>query len=198
MGCTMSTEQQVASTSAKKKETTTAQKEYPIYGPNTIMKRKAHGTSETPVQNTLRWGCDHNLADRTCNFNRHFAEPSGYFARKGEFLKELKQEKTLTFYDSNTGEPLFLAPHGRGVSEFLQESRAHGWPSFRDSEVNWDKVRCLRNGECVSLAGTHLGHNLPDKDGNRYCINLVSIAGRPTTGSTVEEETDNTNEAMKE
>jgi peptide methionine sulfoxide reductase MsrB len=32
----------------------------------------------------------------------------------------------------------------------------------------------------VSLAGTHLGHNLPDKKGNRYCINLVSCAGRPT------------------
>ena len=31
----------------------------------------------------------------------------------------------------------------------------------------------------VSLEGTHLGHNLPDKKGNRYCINLVSIAGNP-------------------
>jgi peptide methionine sulfoxide reductase MsrB len=31
----------------------------------------------------------------------------------------------------------------------------------------------------VSLAGTHLGHNLPDSKGNRYCINLVSVAGYP-------------------
>jgi hypothetical protein len=23
-----------------------------------------------------------------------------------------------------------------------------------------DNVRCLKNGECVSLSGTHLGHNL--------------------------------------
>ena len=29
-------------------------------------------------------------------------------------------------------------------------------------------------------AGTHLGHNLPDRAGNRYCINLVSVAGQPT------------------
>ena len=29
------------------------------------------------------------------------------------------------------------------------------------------------------LDGTHLGHNLPDGSGNRYCINLVSVAGRP-------------------
>ncbi len=31
----------------------------------------------------------------------------------------------------------------------------------------------------VSLEGTHLGHNLPDSKGNRYCINLVSVAGNP-------------------
>lgn len=30
----------------------------------------------------------------------------------------------------------------------------------------------------VSHDGTHLGHNLPDAMGNRYCINLVSVAGR--------------------
>ena len=34
-------------------------------------------------------------------------------------------------------------------------------------------------GETVSVDGTHLGHNLPDDAGNRYCINLVSVAGRP-------------------
>ncbi len=58
--------------------------------------------------------------------------------------------------------------------------QAHGWPSFRDNEVVWDNVRCLKNGETVSLDGTHLGHNLPDKKGNRYCINLCCIAGQST------------------
>ena len=33
------------------------------------------------------------------------------------------------------------------------------------------------NGETVSVDGTHLGHNLPDNVGNRFCINLVSISG---------------------
>jgi hypothetical protein len=47
-----------------------------------------------------------------------------------------------------------------------------------DEEVNWDKVRVLKDGETVSIDGTHLGHNLPDKKGSRYCINLVSVAGR--------------------
>lgn len=29
-----------------------------------------------------------------------------------------------------------------------------------DEEVNWEFVRCLPNGEVVSVDGTHLGHNL--------------------------------------
>ena len=63
------------------------------------------------------------------------------------------------------------------MQEFLAESQAHGWPSFRDEEVVWENMRCLANGESVSVDGTHLGHNLPDAKGNRYCINLVSVAG---------------------
>jgi len=73
------------------------------------------------------------------------------------------------------------------MEEFLKESSAHGWPSFRYDEVDWDHVRCLSNGEVVSLDGTHLGHNLPDKKGSRFCINLVSVAGRPV-GATDEED----------
>ena len=59
-------------------------------------------------------------------------------------------------------------------------------------EVVWENVRCLPGGECVSLDGTHLGHDIPaachfllhfrtteDGKGNRYCINLVSVAGNP-------------------
>lgn len=76
---------------------------------------------------------------------------------------------------------LFLkAPVDRSVDAFIAESKVHGWPSFRDSEVIWDNVRVLKSsGETVSTAGTHLGHNLPDANGNRYCINLVSMAGSP-------------------
>lgn len=85
----------------------------------------------------------------------------------------------MVFYDSNTGRPLFVAPRGRSWADFVHESKAHGWPSFRDAEVVWDHVRVLPDGETVSTAGTHLGHNLPDRAGNRYCINLVCIAGQP-------------------
>ena len=110
------------------------------------------------------------------------------FVKKGYwqstlFVKEAKKEYDETgeikFYDSNTGKLLFVAPKGRTFDDFIRESVSHGWPSFRDEEVNWDYVRCLKNGEAVSVDGTHLGHNLPDFSGSRYCINLVSVAGSP-------------------
>lgn len=132
-----------------------------------------------PVQDNLRWGCSQETADRICNFNRHYAEHSGYF-EKTKFIEDAKQmDGEITFYDSNSGKPLFVAPRGRTLEQFLVESRAHGWPSFRDEEVVWENVRCLPDGEAVSVDGTHLGHNLPDTKGSRYCINLVSVAGRP-------------------
>lgn len=154
-----------------------------VPGDESIMKPKKHGTSETPVQSPLRWGCDFKTADRICNYNRHYAEHSGYW-QTTSFLSDVSErEGPIQFFDSNTGKLLFEAPKGRTMKEFLDESRAHGWPSFRDEEVIWDDVRCLPNGEVVSLAGTHLGHNLPDRKGNRYCINLVSIAGNPVDKS---------------
>mmetsp|Transcript_22438 Transcript_22438/g.48807 ORF Transcript_22438/g.48807 Transcript_22438/m.48807 type:complete len:185 (-) Transcript_22438:243-797(-) len=153
-----------------------------VMGSESIMKKKAHGTSAVPVQQNLRWKCDRDVADRICNFNRHYAEHSGYFKTVSEFLSEADgtpEGSEITFYDSNTGKPLFMAPRNRTMEEFLKESRAHGWPSFRDDEVNWEYVRVLMNGETVSVDGTHLGHNLPDRKGSRYCINLVCVAGRP-------------------
>jgi len=113
--------------------------------------------------------------------SRHYAEHSGYY-EKTTFVKEAKKAASgeeINFYDSNTGKLLFTAPKGRSMDDFLAESRSHGWPSFRDQEVNWDYVRCLKDGETVSVDGTHLGHNLPDRKGSRYCINLVSVAGQP-------------------
>ncbi|KAL3786761.1 hypothetical protein ACHAW5_002962 [Stephanodiscus triporus] len=155
-----------------------------VMGDESIMSPKAHGTSAVPVQKDLRWNCDYDTADRICNFNRHYAEYAGYWETT-TFVDEARAAKgggEITFYDSNTGKPLFVAPRGRDMESFLRESASHGWPSFRDEEVVWDNVRCLGDGEAVSVDGTHLGHNLPDGKGNRYCINLVSVAGRPAEG----------------
>jgi len=146
-----------------------------------IMSPKAHGTSNVPVQENLNFGVDRTLADRICNFNRHYAERAGYFTTTSWQDQVLTAKEPLTFYDSNTGKPLFRAPIGRSAEDLVAESKVHGWPSFRDDEVVWQNVRVLRNsGETVSVDGTHLGHNLPDRLGNRYCINVVSIAGKPT------------------
>jgi hypothetical protein len=145
----------------------------PVKGGEDIMKPKQHGSSENPVQKDLRWGCDFETADRICNFNRHYAEYSGYWQNKKEFVADLMEENKkggggpIDFYDSVTGKLLFTAPKGRTYDMFIKESMSHGWPSFRDEEVNWENVRILQDGECVSTTGTHLGHNIPDTKGNR-------------------------------
>lgn len=150
-----------------------------VYGEELLMSKKAYGTSYVPMQTDLRWNCDTQTAERICNHNRHYVEHSGYWKTTVFLKEESAASSVIDFYDSNSGEPLFHAPKQRTFQEFRKESNAHGWPSFRDAEVNWEEVRVLRNGEIVSLNGTHLRHNLPDRSGNRYCINLVSVAGLP-------------------
>merc|ERR1719231_1855896 len=122
----------------------------PVRGEESLMSKKAHGTCEKPVQEDLRWACDRETADRICCFNRHYAEFAGYW-RKTNFLKEMAAEGKdkageIDFYDSVSGAKLFTAPRGRTFEEFVKESDAHGWPSFRDEEVNWDHVRVLDDG----------------------------------------------------
>jgi len=151
-----------------------------VMGTEEMMSEKQYGTSAVPCQTDLRWSCDGQNANKICNYNRHYAEYGGYWERATTFLAEESEASgEISFHDSNTGKLLFTGPRDRSFAEFVKESQAHGWPSFRDSEVNWDYVRVLPNGECISVDGTHLGHNLPDGTGNRYCINLVSVAGRP-------------------
>jgi len=122
-----------------------------VMGDESIMSKKAHGTSAVPVQSNLRWDCDHKTASNICNYNRHYAEHSGYYEGKPKFLAEAKASSKIEFFDSNTGKLLFTAPIGRSMDDFLIESRAHGWPSFRDAETNWENVRVLPDGETVSV-----------------------------------------------
>ncbi|KAG7346217.1 hypothetical protein IV203_005285 [Nitzschia inconspicua] len=160
MGATPSSTSSRAVSSTSMSSTT----KYPIVGPNDIMSKKRHGSSDGPVQEELRWHVSRKKADNICNFNRHFAEPSGSAFKNQKYLDEFKNAKangnTMKFYDSVTGVLLFEAPKSRSHDAFERESSRHGWPSFRDDEVDWEN-----------------GHNLPDRNGNRYCINLVSVAG---------------------
>ena len=138
----------------------------------------AFGSCPSEVQIPLRWGSDRSTANRICCHNSRWAEYGGYFLTTS-FLTTESGKAEVTFYDSVTGLPLFVAPRGRSWNDFIAESRAHAWPSFRDSEVVWSNVRVIGGGETVSVNGTHLGHNLPDRSGNRYCINIVCVAGIP-------------------
>lgn len=127
----------------------------PVLGDESIMVQKAHGTSAQPVQQNLKWNVDRENADRITNYNRRFAEYGGYW-KQTNFLKEVSRTEPTTYYDSVTGKPLFRAPIGRSMEEFLAESNVHGWPSFRDQEVVWENTRVLRDGETVSTTGTHV------------------------------------------
>ena len=82
----------------------------------------------------------------------------------------------LLIFLANSWTSLTTCGHGRKCIHAHDASCIYVYakPSFRDEEVNWDLVRVLKDGETVSVDGTHLGHNLPDGSGNRYCINLVS------------------------
>lgn len=63
--------------------------------------------------------------------NDCYISVSGYFETT-KFMNDAKANSgEINFYDSNTGKLLFTAPKGRTLEEFLVESRAHGWPSFR-------------------------------------------------------------------
>lgn len=86
--------------------------------------------------------------------------------------------KLLTFFQPtphphlsrHQSKPLFVAPIGRTYEKFKEESLAHGWPSFRPEETVAENVIIHFGGRMESVCGTHLGHNLPDWSGPRYCI----------------------------
>lgn len=132
-----------------------------------------------PSKMPLRWGSDPGTADHICCNNHEWAERWGYWRTTSFPMSAPAADAPLTFYDSATGRPLFIAPIGRSYNDFIAESTHHGWPSFRDAELVKENVVVLPGGETVSINGTHLGHNLPDIQGNRYCIDLVCIAGMP-------------------
>ena len=125
-------------------------------GDESLMRAKAHGTCKRKPAQVLRWAVDLATADNICCFNRHYAEGSQSFAANTQYMTELSRGGEITYYDSITNKPLFVAPRGRTLDAFIEEGKQHGWPSFRDAEVVWDNVRVLSDGETVSIDGTHL------------------------------------------
>lgn len=125
-----------------------------------------------------------------CCDNHHWAEPSGFQDRDDvDFWGQLEADPRstnggeFTFYDAQCGIPLYIAPRGRSFEEWKEESRHHGWPSFREEERVLENLREVNGGEMVSTCGTHLGHDIPDGR-TRDCINLICIAGVSSGSST--------------
>lgn len=138
-------------------------------------------------QTELLWDVGHEW-DWVCCDNTRYAEPSGFFNRDPvNLFSRLDSNGVTTFYDSTCGLPLFRAPIGRSFEEWQEESVEGGWPSFRPDEVVWENVIEKEGGETASVCGTHLGHNLPDADGDRYCIDLACIAGNPAEDHTADD-----------
>jgi len=52
----------------------------PVMCEESVMSPKAHGTSEEAVMKDLKWGCDYDVADRICNFNRYVQLLYFYFS----------------------------------------------------------------------------------------------------------------------
>lgn len=137
------------------------------------------GGSNACIRRPLRFGLtdeDIETYGWVCCDNERWAERRGWFVSRYDLGSS---DEEVTFYDPACGVPLFVAPRGRSAQDFRQESISHGWPSFRDSEVITEHVIVKEGGEVVSSCGTHLGHDLPDHKGSRYCINLICMAGHP-------------------
>ena len=119
----------------------------------------------------MKYGVDASIGDHICCNNIKYAEPRGY---ANKLLNDV--ESGVVFYDSTCGIPLFRID--RPIADWKQEMNDHGWPSFRPHEAISSNIKFDGpHGEMKSTCGTHLGHNIPDRQGDRYCINLVCIAG---------------------
>lgn len=147
-------------------------------GDDSVMDQKVYGTCHQKPAKQLRWGVNGFLAGRIGCMNRDLPEDKDYFLTIG-MLESGGPKQEIIFYDTASGKPVFVAPRGRSWEEFVAESKHHGWPSFRDGEIVRENVRQLPSGEVVSNDGTHLGHNVPQGNRPRYCINVMTVAGLP-------------------
>lgn len=135
------------------------------------------------VSSYLGMTLDYATANHICCNNHRGAERFGYLDEpQVNLFSKLDPAKVHVFYDSVCGIPLFFAPKGRPFEDFKEESQHHGWPSFRPAEMVSENVIIHDGGRMESKCGTHLGHNLPSGGVDRYCIDLVCIAGTAGVG----------------
>jgi len=142
---------------------------------------QCHGHSPMEsVRTFLGAEIDYGTSERICCHNHRYAEYAGYLnSPEVDLFSRLDPGSETVWYDSVCGIPLFVAPRGRTFEEFREESLKHGWPSFRPEELVSENVIIHPGGRMESKCLTHLGHNLPEGGVDRYCIDLVCVAGSP-------------------
>lgn len=156
-----------------------------------------NSTCSGPVQDSLKYNvstftaqsvglpgnppADESLTEAICCDSQYkgYPEPRGLYADPSVRLFEHMDKSSVNvFYDPVCGIPLFKAPMNRSFESWYSESREHGWPSFRTAEVVMGNVIIESDGvTVVSACGTKLGTNEADSEGDRYCMDLVCIAG---------------------
>ena len=156
------------------------------------LKSTALGTSDqcygyppqSSVSSFLGATLDYSTAETICCNNHRYAEKSGYLAESQvDLFGRLDPNVETVFYDSVCGIPLFIAPRGRSFESFEADSLKHGWPSFNPEEVISENIVLHDDGRMESACLTHLGHNLPEGGVDRYCIDLVCVAGSPLSAN---------------
>lgn len=135
-------------------------------------------------QGRLRWGADRQAASEVGCLQSELHEDKGAWLSTGlpkAAARVGARNGTITFYDTAGAIPLFVAPRGRTMAEFLHEAQELGWLSFRDAELVTANLRSLRatRGQVVSVLGTRLGVNRPGENACRYAINVATISGYP-------------------
>lgn len=143
--------------------------------------QQCYGHTPMPsVSSFLGANLSYSTSERICCNNHRYAEYRGYLeAPEVDLFGRLDPHAITVFYDSVCGIPLFVAPRGRSFDDFKEESSRHGWPSFRPEEMVSENVILHDDGRMESRCLTHLGHNLPEGGEDRYCIDLVCVAGEP-------------------
>jgi hypothetical protein len=124
---------------------------------------------------------------------RHYWDKSGpsgnseslhTWKKHPEFLADAEEAEVegrkMVFYDSVSNKPVFVAPRGRDMKSFMQETKKNGKPMFTPEEVVQDNVRILPDGAIVTTDGAHLGAFkwAKENNGKRFTVNLTAIAGQ--------------------
>jgi hypothetical protein len=138
---------------------------------------QAHGTCHhrAKPESELRWGMPYDLADKISCYTRRFAEPAGSWEGTTLLTAEGPHTAPITFYDSVTGAPLFVAPVRRvgpifsvslQTAKELSLMRGH----WRVACVLLRVVLCV----CLCIVRSALVRSAHVVDNRRICSDISS------------------------